>query len=63
MKRADLMRLLERQGCRMFREGAKHTVYLNPTARRVSTVPRHVEIDEWLARKICKDLGVIPPDR
>jgi len=54
VKRADLMRL---------REGAKHTVCLNPTARRVSTVPRHVEIDEWLARKICKDLGVIPPDR
>ena len=26
-----------------------------------TAVPRHAEIDDMLARKICKDLGVDPP--
>lgn len=28
--------------------------------RYTSTVPRHKEIDDFLAVKICKDLGVEP---
>jgi hypothetical protein len=26
-----------------------------------STLPRHREIEEYLAHKICRDLGVPPP--
>ena len=61
MKRVDLIRHLEAHGCRFFREGGNHTVYLNPANRKVSTVPRHREIDELLVRKICRDLEIPRP--
>ncbi len=40
------------------REGSNHTVYVNRTARKVSAIPRHREVNEDLARKICKDLDI-----
>jgi mRNA interferase HicA len=58
MKRADLIRHLEQHGCRFAREGGKHVVYVNPIARRSSSVPRHREVNDFLARKICDDLQV-----
>ena len=58
MKRADLVRHLESHGCQLLREGGKHTVYINRGTRKVTTVPRHREINEHLARKICKDLEI-----
>ena len=58
MKRRDLLRYLEQHGCELLREGGSHTVYVNRAEQKVSTIPRHREIDEMLARKICKDLGV-----
>ncbi|MDP2937317.1 MAG: type II toxin-antitoxin system HicA family toxin [Dehalococcoidia bacterium] len=61
MKRRDLLVHLERQGCRKLREGGKHTVYYNPRNRATSTVPRHREISDFLASKICRDLGVTGP--
>lgn len=61
MKRFDLIRHLEQHGCVLFREGANHSVYLNPATRKTSTVPRHREINDFLARKICKDLQIPPP--
>lgn len=61
MKRRELIRHLENHGCELLREGAKHTVYVNRTARKNSTIPRHHEINEILARKICRDLEVPTP--
>jgi mRNA interferase HicA len=61
VKRVDLIRHLEAHGCVLLREGGNHTVFLNRPARKVSTVPRHREINEDLARKICKDLEVPRP--
>ena len=58
MKRLELIRHLDAHGCRLLREGGNHTVYLNPEARKVTTVPRHREINEHLARRICKDLEI-----
>ncbi len=58
MKRLDLIRYLEMQGCRFMREGGNHTVYLNPAARKVTAIPRHREINDNLVRKICKDLDI-----
>ena len=43
------------------REGANHTVYYNLASKKTSAVPRHVEVQDHLARKICKDLGISPP--
>jgi predicted RNA binding protein YcfA (HicA-like mRNA interferase family) len=61
VKRIDLIRHLESHGCRLLREGANHSVYLNSVARKTSTVPRHREVDEYLARKICRDLQTEVP--
>jgi mRNA interferase HicA len=61
MKRIDLTRHLERSGCEILREGSRHTVYVNRSAMKSSTVPRHREINDFLARKICDDLQVPQP--
>jgi predicted RNA binding protein YcfA (HicA-like mRNA interferase family) len=61
VKRRDLVRHLESNGCELLREGARHTVYVNRTNRKVSTVPRHREINDHLAHKICRDLEVPIP--
>jgi predicted RNA binding protein YcfA (HicA-like mRNA interferase family) len=57
MKRIDLIRHLERHGVQLLREGGQHSVYVNRSAGKTSTVPRHREINEFLAQKICKDFG------
>ena len=61
MKRTDLIKHLCRERCVFIREGAKHSVFFNPLTKRSSTVPRHNEIDNYLAEKICRDLGVKKP--
>jgi predicted RNA binding protein YcfA (HicA-like mRNA interferase family) len=61
MKRLDLVRHLEAHGCQLLREGANHSVYVNRAAHKTSTVPRHREINDYLADKICKDLEVPAP--
>jgi mRNA interferase HicA len=61
MKRIDPIRHLEQSGCLLLREGGRHSVYVNREARKSSAVPRHREINEFLARKICKDLDVPMP--
>ncbi|MBF0465473.1 MAG: type II toxin-antitoxin system HicA family toxin [Nitrospirae bacterium] len=61
MKRKDLIRFIESNGCLLIREGANHTVYVNFAGNKTSVIPRHNEIDEFLARKICKDLGIPKP--
>lgn len=61
MKRRDLIRYLEKNGCEFLREGSNHTVYGNRREKKISTVSRHREIDEYLSKKICKDLGILKP--
>lgn len=58
MKRKDLIKHLIKNNCIFIREGAKHSVFFNPLTKRVSTIPRHNEIDNFLAKKICRDLGI-----
>jgi mRNA interferase HicA len=52
---------LEDNGCLFLREGGKHTIYYNPLNNRTSAIPRHTEIVDILAVKICKDLEIPPP--
>jgi len=61
MKRRDPIRHLEAHGCVLLREGGTHSVYVNRLTGKVSTVPRHREINDFLARKICRDLEVPDP--
>ena len=61
MKRIDLIRYLMSHGCELFREGGNHSVYINRETQRSSAVPRHREINDVLAKKICRDLQVLEP--
>jgi mRNA interferase HicA len=37
------------------------TVFVNRTADKVATIPRHRENNDFLARKICRDIEVAEP--
>lgn len=61
MKKTDFIRHIEKNGCKFLREGSKHTVYINRKDKKASTIPRHKEINVFLCKKICKDLGIEKP--
>jgi mRNA interferase HicA len=61
MKRRDLIRHLLAQGCVFVREGASHTIVMNPATGRRTPVPRHRDIPEPLVRVICRQVAVPPP--
>jgi mRNA interferase HicA len=61
MKRKELIKHLKKYGCEFLREGGNHTVYVNRIKMKVSSVPRHREVDNKLCRKICKDLEIEIP--
>jgi hypothetical protein len=61
VKRADLLRHLTAHGCELLREGSRHTVIVNRAVGKATAVPRHREINDFLARKICRDLDVTEP--
>lgn len=56
MKRKELIKMLERNGWKKDREGAKHTVYTD--GKEIEPVPRHQEIAETLAKAIIKRRGL-----
>ena len=56
MKRRDLVGRLEEAGCVLIMHGAKHDIYHQPRLGRSEPVPRHREINEFLARKILCSL-------
>jgi mRNA interferase HicA len=61
MKQKKLLQHLRPKGCEQVREGSRHSWWHNLALNIRSSVPRHTEISDMLARKICKDLGVDPP--
>ena len=52
MKRSELIRQMEQQGCTLLRHGARHDIYHDPATGQKQPVPRHSEIDNALARHI-----------
>jgi predicted RNA binding protein YcfA (HicA-like mRNA interferase family) len=61
LKRRELIRHLEAQGCPLKREGGAHSIYWNPATGRREPVPWHNEIPDLLVRKICRALGISEP--
>lgn len=61
MKRRDLIRHLEVYSCQLLREGGNHSIYINRATQKISAVPRHREINDFLAQKICRDLQIPEP--
>jgi hypothetical protein len=58
MKRGDLIKHLDKNGCILLREGSNHSIYINEFNKKQSAIGRHKELDNLLCRKICKQLGV-----
>jgi mRNA interferase HicA len=58
MKRNTLLKHLRRHGCFLKREGSSHSLWSNPQTGWIEAVPRHSEIPNKLARKICRNLSV-----
>jgi len=61
VKRRALVRHLQEHGCELLREGGNHSIFVNRIAGKTSAVPRHPEINDDLAKKICRDLAVPAP--
>ncbi|QFY90618.1 type II toxin-antitoxin system HicA family toxin [Magnetovirga frankeli] len=56
MKRRQLEKLLRQGGCYLKREGAEHSLWINPNTGKIEAIPRHNEIKEGLALKILRNL-------
>jgi mRNA interferase HicA len=61
VKRRDLISHLMKEGCVLHREGARHSVFINPENGHITTIPRHREIENLLAKKICRQLDIPLP--
>jgi predicted RNA binding protein YcfA (HicA-like mRNA interferase family) len=61
MNRSKLLRHLRQAGCRLEREGASHSLWVNPKTGQMQPIPRHREIAARLAVSICRKLAVEPP--
>lgn len=58
MKRGALLRHLRQHGCALKREGASHSLWMNMRTGQMEAIPRHTEIPDILARKICRGLSI-----
>ena len=56
MNRNQLLKHLKKHGASLLREGRRHTIFQKGLFK--TQVPRHNEIVDELARKICKDLKI-----
>jgi hypothetical protein len=57
MKRIDVIKKLAEKDCQLIRHGAKHDWYQNRKTRVSQPIPRHKEINEFLAAHILKMLS------
>jgi len=58
MKRNDLLRHLRKHGCYLKREGSAHSLWWNPQTGQIQAVPRHTEVPNRLAQRICRLLSI-----
>ena len=58
MKRKLLIKYLQDHGCQLAREGARHSLFINPNNGSAAASPRHPDINDYLAKEICKELDI-----
>ena len=63
MKRNLLIRHLSNHNCVLFREGGRHSVFINTDTTRKVASPRHPDINDILVKEICKELGIPYPGK
>ena len=60
MKLRDLIKHIQANGCILIREGGKYSVFQNPKNLKEVPITRHPEMEDFAARKICKQLEIPP---
>lgn len=63
MKRRDLEKHLKNNNCELLREGGRHSIWVNILNNKKTSIPRHKEIDNHLAKEICKQLEIPLPTK
>ena len=63
MKRNLLIRYLAEYGCVLYREGSRHSVFVNTETSKKVAIPRHPDINDYLVREICKELAIPYPGK
>jgi mRNA interferase HicA len=58
VKRLDLIRLFEKNGFTLLREGANHSIFTN--GKKVVPIKRHRQLDRITANELCKQAGLEP---
>jgi mRNA interferase HicA len=61
MKRDALLWYLRRHGCGLRREGKEHALWENPQIGHIEAVPRHNELANLLAKRICRKRSIPDP--
>ena len=59
MKHRELIKELETNKCFLIRRGGNHDIYQNQENGKRAPIPRHNEINDYLVRKIRRELGII----
>ena len=57
MKRKDLIQKITQDGAILIRHGGNHDWYRNPITGMSQAVPRHREVNEYLAKSIIRKLS------
>jgi mRNA interferase HicA len=52
---------LRTNGCVLRREGKGHSLWENPQTGHAEAIPRHTEIANLLAKRICRKLAIPDP--
>ena len=60
MKGAELKKILRENGCRIYREGKNHEVWISPATGNKFTVPRHSgqEVPTGTVKSIMRSAGI-----
>jgi hypothetical protein len=57
VKRAKLLKILTAHGCVFVRHGKKHDVWQNLKTHVSERIPRHNDVNEFLAKSIIRKLS------
>ena len=63
MKRKLFIAHLQNNKCTLVREGGNHSLFRNNENGKMTSVPRHPNIDDLTCAKICKQLGIPYPGK
>ena len=58
MKREKLFKYFKTYNCHVFREGKRHTIVINYDNDKMTSVPRHADVNDKLILSLCKDLDI-----